>query len=91
MDEWYNERGSDQHETPEALLYYSVLETYAIDMRLGWLHMLEPRRSKHVAFLLEEARSPWTEQLCSWLDVSHSWFVAQLEKQARDLGYENRN
>lgn len=91
MDEWYDERGSDRHENPESLLYYSILETYAVDMRLLWVHADEPRRSKQAAWMLEEARSGWTAHLCAMIDVDHEWFVAQLEKQARELGYENRN
>lgn len=84
MEGFFGERRA---ESPEEQLIYAILESYVVDMRLA------PRRrtgEKKMQFLLEEARTPWTAELCLWLDVDHEWFCDALEKLARDLGYENR-
>lgn len=71
----------------EELLIYAVLETFVTDMRLA------PRRrecNKKMQFILDEARSEWTAELCMWLDLDHSWFCQILENMARQSGYETR-
>jgi hypothetical protein len=88
MDEFEDDRLADQHETPEALLWYAVLETYVTDIRLAWIHYEEPRRSRKIYDLLSSARADG--ELCSHLDIDPGWFYSQLEKMAMELGYEPR-
>jgi len=73
--------------SPEEQLLYCVLETYITDLKLA------PRRRnghQRMQFLLEEARSNWTAELCMLLDINRNWFVESLEKLALELGYEHR-
>lgn len=63
---------NEYESTAEGRMWHAVLWTYYIDAASV--------SEQNWNVLLQQAKSDWTKQVCSMIDLNHKFFLANLEK-----------